>query len=221
MSDRAVIFDLDGTLVDSAPDLMHAVNHILALMKRRPVTMQEVRAFVGHGARNLILRSVSATGDPIGGKDVDFYHAEFLRYYEGHIAADSAPFPGAVDLLNRLAATGIRLGVCTNKLEGLSHALLKALGLSHYFGAVVGPDTINISKPDAAAYLETVKRLGARRSLMVGDSETDVLTARAAGVPIIAVTFGYTPVPVSTFNPDFLVSHFDEVWPIVESTLHA
>jgi phosphoglycolate phosphatase len=219
MSNNAVIFDLDGTLVDTAPDLMAATNHVLSLMKRRSVTMPEVRSFVGHGARNLIIRSMNATGDPVDAQTLDFYHAEFLRYYERHIAVGSEPFPGAVALLQRLAGSGAKLGVCTNKLEGLSVRLLDALGLSQYFGAIVGPDTINIGKPDPAPYRETLRRLGASRSIMVGDSETDILTARAADVPVIAVTFGYTPVPVANFNPDHLVSHFDEMWPILKKAL--
>jgi phosphoglycolate phosphatase len=221
MSDLAVIFDLDGTLVDTAPDLMAATNHVLGLLKRRAITMPEVRAFVGHGARKLIARSAAATGEPLDDKSLDYYHAEFLRHYERHIAAASQPFPGAVALLDRLAANGIALGICTNKLEGLSISLIDALGLTRYFGAIVGPDTIRIAKPDPAPYNETLRRLGAARSVMIGDSETDVLTARAAGVPIIAVTFGYTPEPVARFKPDYLVSHFDEIWPILDAGLLA
>jgi phosphoglycolate phosphatase len=221
MTDNAVIFDLDGTLVDTAPDLMAATNHVLALMKRRAISMPEVRAFVGHGAKNLIIRSMNATGDPVDDRTLDFYHAEFLRYYERNIAVDSVPFPGAIALLQRLSSNGTQLGVCTNKLEGLSVRLLEALGLSKYFGAVIGPDTINIAKPDPAPYKETLRRLGASRSIMVGDSETDILTARAAQVPIIAVTFGYTQQPVANFGPDHIVSHFDEMWPIIEKTLTA
>jgi phosphoglycolate phosphatase len=221
MTDHAVIFDLDGTLVDTAPDLMAATNHVLAMLKRRAITMTEVRSFVGYGAKKLIERGVAATGDEIGEQAMGYYHAEFLRYYECNIAAGSFAFPGAVALLERLKARGTPMGVCTNKLEGLSVSLLDALDLSGYFGAVVGPDTINVAKPDPAPYRETLRRLGATQSLMVGDSETDILTARAAGVPIIAVTFGYTQKHVSHFNPDFIVSHFDEMWPIIEKTLHA
>jgi phosphoglycolate phosphatase len=218
MTTRAVIFDLDGTLVDTAPDLMAATNHVLSLLKRRPITMPEVRSFVGRGARVLIERGVAATGDAIDEASLTYYHAEFLRHYEGHTADRSEIFPGVVALLKRLAHSGIKAGVCTNKPEGLSHQLLDALDLSRFFGAVIGPDTIGIGKPNAAPYLEAVKRLGVepQHSVMVGDSEVDVLTARAAGVPVIAVTFGYTPKPVAEYGPDYLVSHFDEIWDIVE-----
>ncbi len=217
MTARAVIFDLDGTLVDTAPDLMAATNHVLSLLKRRPITMPEVRTFVGRGARVLIERGVAATGDAIDEASLTYYHAEFLRHYEGHTADRSEIFPGAVTLLRRLADSGIKAGVCTNKPEGLSRQLLDALDLSRFIGAVIGPDTIGIAKPDAAPYLEAVRRLDVepQHSLMVGDSEVDILTARAAGVPVIAVTFGYTAKPVAEYGPDYLVSHFDEIWDIL------
>jgi phosphoglycolate phosphatase len=218
MTIKAVIFDLDGTLVDSAPDLMLATNHVLSRLERRAITMDEVRSFVGHGARALIKRGCAATGDAIDEKTLDFYFAEFLRFYEKNIAVNSVAFPGVIDLLKRCAAGGLKMGVCTNKLEGLSVRLLQALDMEKYFGAIVGPDTISIAKPDPAPYLETARRLGieSNNSLMVGDSETDILTARAVGVPVIGVTFGYTQKPVATYNPDYLVSHFDEIWDIIQ-----
>ena len=218
MTIKAVVFDLDGTLVDTAPDLMAATNHVLSLLRRRPITMAEVRSFVGRGARILIERGVAATGDAIDEASLSYYHAEFLRHYEGHTADRSEIFPGVVALLTRLADSGIKAGVCTNKPEGLSRQLLDALDLSRLVGAIIGPDTIGIGKPDAAPYLETVKRLGvpAKNSILVGDSETDILTARAANVPVIAVTFGYTPKPVAEYGPDHLISHFDEVWDILK-----
>ena len=217
MTTRAVIFDLDGTLVDTAPDLMAATNHVLALLRRRPITMPEVRTFVGRGARILIERGVAATGDAIDEASLTYYHAEFLRHYESHTADRSEIFPGVVALLKRLADSGIKAGVCTNKPEDLSRLLLDTLDLSRFFGAVVGPDTIGIAKPNAAPYLEAVRRLGVepQHSIMVGDSEVDILTARAAKVPVIAVTFGYTAKPVAEFGPDYLVSHFDEIWEIL------
>jgi phosphoglycolate phosphatase len=219
MTVPAVVFDLDGTLVDTAPDLMGATNHVLSLMGRRPITMVEVRSFVGQGAKALIARGAAATGEPLDNASLAHYFAEFLRHYEAHIADGSLPFPGAISLLERLRANDVRLGVCTNKLERLSKSLIQALGLSDYFGAIIGPDTLQIAKPDPAPYRETVKRLGGNRSLMIGDSETDVLTARAAGVPVIAVSFGYTQRHVSSFSPDAVVDHFDELWPLIQSKL--
>jgi phosphoglycolate phosphatase len=223
MPARAVIFDLDGTLVDTAPDLMNATNHVLSSMGRRAISMEEVRCFVGHGARALIGKGLAATGGLPEGFDIEPAYAEFVRFYSDNIAGGSTVFPGLLALLDRLAAEGIALGICTNKLEGLSVRLIEALGMSHYFGAIVGPDTIGIAKPDPRPYLEAVRRLGIRPnlSMMVGDSETDILTARAAGVPVLAVPFGYTPRPVSEFGPDALISHFDEGWEAIARLLPA
>lgn len=213
----AIIFDLDGTLVDTAPDLMHATNHILAREGRRKVTFDEVRTMVGHGAKKLIERGFAATGTPVPEHRLKALYHAFIDYYSANIAEESRPFPGVVPLLERCREQGIGLGICTNKLEGLSVSLVEALGLSHYFRAIVGPDTLRIAKPDAAPYREAVRRCGGTvaRSLLVGDSETDVLTARAAGVPVIAVTFGYSERHVAEFAPDHLVGHYDAIWPIV------
>ena len=218
MPDRAVIFDLDGTLVDTAPDLMRATNHVLESLDRRPISKEEVRSFVGHGARALLTRGLAATGGLPEGYDVEPDYIRFVDYYSQNIAEGSAPFPGLIRLLDRLKAEGFGLGVCTNKLEGLSVQLLDALKLSHYFGAVVGPDTLGIAKPDPRPFREAVSRLGliAPRALMVGDSETDILTARNAGVPVIAVPFGYTPKPVQDFGPDRMINHFDEAYEAIQ-----
>ena len=217
MPDRALIFDLDGTLVDTAPDLMRATNHVLATLGRSPITMDQVRSFVGQGARALIARGCEATGDPVQPRAVETLYQEFVIYYAANIAAESVPFPGLTSFLDRCRAEGLLLGVCTNKLESLSVRLLDALGLMKYFGAIVGPDTIGIAKPDPRPYFETLRRLGAPNapSILIGDSETDILTARAAGVPVIAVPFGYTPRPVSEYGPDILVTHYDEMWPAI------
>ena len=219
MPDRAVIFDLDGTLVDTAPDLMLATNHVLEGLGRRAISMAEVRAFVGHGARALVTRGLAATGGLPVNYDVEPDYKRFVDYYSRNIANGSQPFPGLVRLLDRLKAEGYGLGVCTNKLEGLSVQLLDALKLSQYFGAVVGPDTIGVAKPDPKPFFEAVARLGlnAPRAIMVGDSETDILTARNAGVPVLAVPFGYTPRPVEDFNPDRLISHFDEAYDAIQA----
>lgn len=221
MPDRAVIFDLDGTLAETAPDLMEATNHVLHLHGRPPISPAQVRAFIGHGARVLIARGFEATGEPVPEGGMEPLYERFVAHYADNIAAGSTLFPGARELLERCQKEGIALGVCTNKLEGLSVQLLDALDAKHYFGAIIGPDTIGIAKPDPAPYRETLRRLGGThlRSVMVGDSETDIKTARAAGVPVIGVTFGYTPRPVGEFFPDRVVSHFDELWPAINELL--
>jgi phosphoglycolate phosphatase len=214
----ALIFDLDGTLVDTAPDLMAATNHVLSLLGRRAITMVEVRSFVGHGARALITRGCAATGAAVNEAEMDRLFEAFIAYYTANIATDSQVFPGVIALLERCQKARIKTGVCTNKLEGLSVRLLNEIGLAPYFGSIVGPDTIGIAKPDPAPYFEAVRRLGVSSAdtIMFGDSETDILTARAAGVPVIAVPFGYTPEPIATYHPDHLVQHYDEIWPLLE-----
>ena len=223
MADRAVIFDLDGTLVDTAPDLMLATNHVLAGLGRRPISMDEVRVFVGHGARALITRGLRATGELPENFDVEPHYNKFVAYYAGNICVGSEVFPGLLVLLDRLKADGIAMGVCSNKLEGLSVQLLEALGMMKYFGSVIGPDTLGIAKPDPRPFHESVARLVLNNPnvIMVGDSETDILTARAAGVPVIGVPFGYTPRPVAEYEPDRVIAHYDEGWEAIQDLFAA
>jgi phosphoglycolate phosphatase len=218
---EAVVFDLDGTLVDTAPDLHAATNHVLAILGRRAISLAEVREFVGHGARALIARGCAATGDPVDGGAMEELYAEFIRYYTANIADHSRPFPGLLAFLDRCKAHGLALSVCTNKLEFLSVRLLEALDMTAYFGAVVGPDTIGIAKPDPRPYYEAVRRTGRdpARSLMVGDSETDIRTGQAAAVPVIAVSFGYTPQHVSAYHPTHIINHYDEAWDVLQPYL--
>ena len=216
----AAIFDLDGTLVDTAPDLTRATNHVLASEGRRQVAIAEIRPFVGRGARRMIERGFAATGAPVPPQRMDSLYEAFIAYYAENIAVDSRPFPGTLALLDRLDEAGIKLGICTNKQERLSLKLLDGLGLRHRFGAIIGADTIGIPKPDPAPYREAVARLEAGGgSVMIGDSETDILTARNAGVPVIAVTFGYTERHVREFAPDHVVDHMDHVWPAIAGYL--
>ena len=214
---EALIFDLDGTLVDTAPDLIQATNHVLQSIGRRPVSYQEFRGFVGHGAMNLIERGTLATGAAIDHETLKRLHRDFLDYYGDNISAHSKVFEGIPALLDNAKSRGLKMGVCTNKVEGLSHKLLDELGLGKWFEAVVGGDTLPIMKPDPAPYVEVAKRLGvdASRTIMFGDSETDIRTAQNTRVPVIAVTFGYTAQPVETFHPTHVINHYDEAWPIV------
>jgi phosphoglycolate phosphatase len=218
---RGVIFDLDGTLVDTAPDLTRATNYVLASRGRQPVPAEDVRAMVGLGGRMLIRRGFAATGEPLSELDVEELFELFLAYYADHIAIDSRLFPGSKEVLDLCRGKGMRLGICTNKPEALSRMLVESLGLKGYFDAIVGMDTIKVAKPDPRIYGETLRRLDINGgpTVMIGDSETDVLTARAAGVPVIGVTFGYTPKPLIEFAPDYLVDTYDELWPLIERAL--
>ncbi len=218
---EALIFDLDGTLVDTAPDLMGATNYALSLIGRRAISMTEVRHMVGHGARSLVERGVAATGENVDEATIMMMHRALLDYYADHIADDSLIFDGLLEVLHKARETGLKLGVCTNKVEHLSHKLLAELKMADFFGAVVGGDTLPIMKPDPAPYREVARLLGvdAARTMMFGDSETDIRTAQNTGVPVVAVTFGYTPQPVATYNPTHVISHYDEAWPIVSKYL--
>lgn len=218
---RALIFDLDGTLVDTAPDLMAATNHALSLIDRPPIPEARFRHLVGHGALNLIKRGIAETGASVTDETVKRLYGALLDYYGANIATNSKVFPGLMPFLDRIKSHGIAMGVCTNKVEGLSHKLLNEIGLAHYFDAVVGGDTLAVMKPDVAPYNEVTKRLGvvSASSMMVGDSETDIRTAQNVGVPVIAVSFGYTDKHVSHFNPTHVIDHYDEAWPLISPSL--
>jgi phosphoglycolate phosphatase len=208
-----IVFDLDGTLIDSAPDLVSALNHVLVSEERAPMAAEDVRMLVGHGARALIERGFEVTGDPVPVERIGDLLARFIAYYEQHIADETRPFPGTEAALERLLAKGARLAVLTNKLEGLTLSVLRALDLTRHFTTIVGADTLAVKKPDPESYCETVRRAGGLlgRSVMVGDSPTDIATARAAHVPVVGVTFGYTPVAPAELGADVLISHFDDL----------
>lgn len=217
----ALIFDLDGTMVNTAPDLTAATNHALSLIGRREITQAEAKNFVGHGSRALIKLGCEVTGGGVDEATLQKLNIAFLEFYGDHIASHSVVFPGLISVLAQAQQAGLKLGVCTNKVEHLSHKLLAQLNLADYFGAVVGGDTLPIMKPDPVPYLEVARRLGvdATKTLMFGDSETDIRTAQNTGVPVIAVTFGFTPLPVETYNPTHVISHYDQAWPIVSKYL--
>jgi phosphoglycolate phosphatase len=218
---KGLIFDLDGTLVDTAPDLLHATNHALSLIDRTPVTMAQLRSFVGLGAMNLIERGIAATGPTVSQDELKRLHGAFLEYYADNIAVSSVMFDGLLDVLNTAKSRGLKLGVCTNKVERLSLKLLSELGIGQLFGAVVGGDTLPIMKPDPAPLRETARRIGldVSETIMFGDSETDIRTAQAARIPVIAVTFGYTPQHVRAYDPTHMIDHYEHAWSLVENYL--
>ena len=212
MPRRAILFDLDGTLVDTAPDLHAALNVALAAQGRAAVPIEGVRAMVGDGARELVKRGLAATGG-MTEVAVAAGTALFLDHYTANLSRLSRPFPGVADALAALKARGCRLAVCTNKQVGFSERLLADLALAPFFDAIVGGDSLAVRKPDPGHILGALARLGAGADagIMVGDSTNDVRAARGAGVPVIAVSFGYTAIPPRELGADALIDGFAEL----------
>ncbi len=212
MRDMTIVFDLDGTLVDTAPDLMGGIDLILRRKGLEPISHDLLRPLISVGSRAMLKLALEKNGHAIPEETYEAWWQEYLGIYADNIAATSRPFPGLVDLLDRLQATGATLAVCTNKAEGLSRKLLGALGLTERFAAIAGRDTFaRCYKPNPEHLLGTVRLAGGdvRRAVMVGDSDIDILAARNAGVPVIAVSFGYTHAPVASFDPDEVIDHYD------------
>jgi phosphoglycolate phosphatase len=208
-----IVFDLDGTLVDTAPDLAASLNAVLTADDVTPVTLATARAMIGGGVRALVLRAYAAAGIELSPADASQRIERFIEDYRSHIAHNSRPYPGLVEALQWLSSQGARLAVCTNKRSNLSCALLQALGLADYFAAIIGADLAPAAKPDPRHLTLAVERAGGRmdRAVMVGDSRLDALLARAAALPLILVDFGYADAPAQTLGPDVLISHFDEL----------
>ena len=220
-SARTVVFDLDGTLVDTAPDLINALNYVLGREGLAPLPLDSARTMIGAGARRMIERGLEAEGRVVGLDDIDRLTADFIDHYAAHIADASRPFEGLEGALDDLAAGGYRLAVCTNKLEWLSKLLLDRLELSARFSAICGADTFGIAKPDPAILRQTVARAGGEMSatVMVGDAGPDIGVARRAGVPVIGVEFGYTEVPIAELKPDLLIGHMSALPAAVETLM--
>jgi phosphoglycolate phosphatase len=208
-----IVFDLDGTLVDTAPDLINALNFILDREGLPPVPLHAARNMIGAGARKLIERGLELEGRTVSLSDMTRLTDDFIAYYAEHIADASKPFDGLEPVLDDFAASGFHLAVCTNKLEWLSKLLLDRLGLSARFAAICGADTFGISKPDPAFLRQTVARAGGQiaSTVMVGDAGPDIGVARRAGVPVIGVSFGYSEVPIAELKPDRLIHHMSEL----------
>ena len=213
MTALTVVFDLDGTLVDTAPDLVDALNIVLRNEGLPPVPYLEGRAMIGGGARRMVELGLRWHGQPATPALVDRQYANFIAHYSEHIADRSRPFPGVAAALDRLAGQGRRLAVCTNKLEALSRRLLDALGMGDRFATICGQDTFGIQKPDPEILRRTILVAGGEvgRAIMIGDSGNDIAVARAVGLPVVAVDFGYTETPVAELRPDRIVSHFDQL----------
>jgi phosphoglycolate phosphatase len=213
MPSPTIVFDLDGTLIDTAPDLIDTLNAIFKREGWPAVPYDVARAHIGGGAKMMIARGIAAEGIAVAPARLEQLFADFITHYSEHIADRSRPFPGLTEALDDLEMRGFRLAVCTNKLERLSVLLLKQLNLADRFAFICGQDTFGTQKPDPAVLHRTITAAGGEyaRSIMVGDSITDIRTARAAGIPVIAVDFGYTDKPVSKLGPDRIISHFAQL----------
>ncbi|MFZ4689704.1 MAG: phosphoglycolate phosphatase [Polymorphobacter sp.] len=209
-----VVFDLDGTLVDTAPDLCAALNHALGVLGRPGVPADTVRHLVGHGARKLLQNGLATSGAATPDL-VEAGFQPFLDYYAGHIADGSRPYPGVEAALDALAAAGSVVAICTNKPVALSAALVMALGWDGRFAANLGFDSVPAAKPDPGHLFAAISAAGGdpATTVFVGDSITDTATARAAGVPVVAVSFGFSDRPAADLGADIIIDHYDELLP--------
>ena len=213
----AIVFDLDGTLVDTAPDLLAALNVVLTAEGHQAVVPADLRHLVGHGARAMFEHALRRTGAPVSAPRLTALTEQFLAFYRANIARGSRPFPGVPETLDRLAGQGAGLGICTNKAQDLTELLLNELKLTRHFPAVFGGGRTPYSKPDPRHLLEVVTALKGRpsRAVLVGDSAIDVAAARAAEIPVIAMSYGYTPVPVHELGADAVADNFAELPEII------
>ncbi len=208
-----IVFDLDGTLIDTAPDLVDSLNAVFARRGYPAVPYEAARTMIGGGPRVMIKHAVEAQNREYSPDVLDDLYRDFVAHYAEHIAERSRPFPFLIEALDALTNEGHRFAVCTNKLERLSVMLLKELRLAHRFAAICGQDTFGMQKPNPEMLRRTIAAAGGspQHAIMVGDSLTDIRTARGAGVPVIAVDFGYTDRPVTELDPDRVISGFDQL----------
>lgn len=214
-----IVFDLDGTLVDSAPDLADALDKLLEQRGHKGLGLATVRGMIGNGVAELVRLGLAARGDVLSAAELAQAVQRFLMLYTASLSNKSLPYPGTEDALAQLRQAGWRLAVCTNKLEASARGLLSDLGLLQAFAMVAGPDTFGVAKPDPRHLqlcLNAISRPG-QAALLVGDSEIDIATARAAGIPVIAVNWGYARVPLAELSPDMLIEDMGELVGAVET----
>lgn len=205
----AVVFDLDGTLVDTAPDILAYLNEMLDELGRPGLELDAAKSMIGDGVRSLLIRGLETSGGVPDGLDLDALFARYLERYTAEPVRSCRPYQGMVETLDALSSAGIRLGVCTNKPQAPTDRLLQRLGLDHYFPAVIGGDALPTKKPDPAHLHAVLDRINVRpeRAVLIGDSETDLKTARRANIPCILVSFGYTAIPARDLGADRVIDH--------------
>lgn len=215
MTPALVVFDLDGTLLDTHADLIDSLNHTIASIGLAPVSYDDLTHLVGHGAKVMIERACKLHGHPLTEDESGPLLQRFIAHYSSTMPGHTKPYPGLIAAMDNLKANGFTLAVCTNKLESLARTLIDALGLTHYFAAITGGDTFPVRKPDARHLLGTIEKAGGtpERSIMVGDSFNDIAVAKNAAVASVGVPFGYSDVPIESLEPTRIIQHFDELTP--------
>jgi phosphoglycolate phosphatase len=213
LSGWTVAFDLDGTLVETAPDLVGALNVVLVEQGMAPAPLTAVRQLVGHGLRGMLIRAYAMADLTISEEKIAELRPRVVEIYRARIAQESRPFPGCLEALAALRSRGAKLAVCTNKPEGLARLLLEQLDMTACFDAILGGDTLPVQKPDPAPLIESIVRAGGdpARSVLVGDASPDTGAARAAGIPCVVCDFGYNDLPPAELGGDVIISHFDEL----------
>ncbi|MGC4251931.1 MAG: HAD family hydrolase [Sphingobium sp.] len=208
-------FDLDGTLIDTSGDLAAAVNYALGRLGRPPFPVEAIHPFVGKGAKVMLERALTASG---GYEEAELKESlpVLLDYYEQNLAIHSVPYPGLIETMDRLTERGVKLAICTNKAERFTIPLMHQLGLSDRFASIVGGDTVGVAKPDPAPIREMIARAGGGRAIFLGDTINDIAGARNAGIPNVAVSFGFLDGPVENLEADAVIHHFDELVPLLE-----
>lgn len=209
-------FDLDGTLIDTSGDLAAAVNHAIGTIGCPPFAVEEIKPFVGKGARVMLERALAASGRG-DAETLEQLLPILLDFYQRNLVALSAPYPGLLAAMDVLEAAGVKLAICTNKAERFTLPLMAQIGMADRFAAIIGGDTVGVSKPDPAPIHEMIARAGGGRAVFIGDTINDIAGARNAGVPSIAVSFGFLDGPVESLEADAVIHHFDELVPLLEA----
>jgi phosphoglycolate phosphatase len=210
---EALIFDLDGTLIDSLPDVCASMNRVLFDIGRRKLTLSETKDMVGWGGRVLVEKALAITGNKMTKNDVKLMLEKFVETYAKHPNDHSVLYPGVLPMLESFKSAGISMGICTNKPTVTTPPVLKAMGLDRFFDVVSCGDAVPHKKPDGRHVSMVVEEMGSTNqlSVMIGDSESDITAAIDAGVRSVAVTFGYAHVPCNELGADAMIDHFDEL----------
>lgn len=213
MDDVLIIFDLDGTLIDTSHDLLDSLNYCLKTVDLEPVEYEQLAFLIGQGAKAMLTRAFSLRNKPISDDELNDFFDLFVSHYGKNMPGRSQAYDGLSEALERLRSTGMRFAICTNKHEGMAQSLMEKLGMSDQFVTLTGGDTFPFKKPDGRHILETIKLADGdlSRTIMIGDSINDIAAAKNAGVPSIGVPFGFSDVPIEELEPDAIISHYDQL----------